>query len=174
MTNIYRSKYEAYPFLSDPSNDLRCDFEILVDETASLVGLLRAGIDDEDIRDELRMICELTYHINPSLRTFFSITNIEMEWLVEATRRLGEETRERYKSFVLTQGSRNSCQAHVIRTKYKEMVRMIYKHIYAGNRATEALIDACNILSNYFFFLALKINEMDGVDEMEYISRNYK
>ena len=29
---LYRSLYEAYPFLSDSGGDLRCDFELLTDE----------------------------------------------------------------------------------------------------------------------------------------------
>ena len=31
---LYQSPYEAYPFLSDDSEDLRCDFELLTDELA--------------------------------------------------------------------------------------------------------------------------------------------
>lgn len=66
MSKVYRSKYEAYPFLSDPSEDLRCDFEILTDETASLIGLLRSEIKDKALREELLRICEITYHVNPT------------------------------------------------------------------------------------------------------------
>ena len=32
MENIYRSPDEAYPFLADEPQDLRCDFELLTDE----------------------------------------------------------------------------------------------------------------------------------------------
>ena len=51
---------------------------------------------------------------------------------------------------------------------------MVYRHVQAGNRVPEELIDICNILSNYFFFLAMKLNQMDGVEEVEYQSRNYR
>lgn len=37
---LYRSPYEAYPFLSDESDDLRCDFELLTDAMSSRTGLL--------------------------------------------------------------------------------------------------------------------------------------
>ena len=97
-----------------------------------------------------------------------------MTWLVEAKERLEAETKERYQRFVPTQGSRSACIAHVIRTKFKEIVRMVYRHVQAGNRVPEELIDICNILSNYFFFLAMKLNQMDGVEEVEYQSRNYR
>ena len=46
---LYHSPWEAYPFLSDAPDDLRCDFELLTDETASekvnLVGNLCTGTD---------------------------------------------------------------------------------------------------------------------------------
>ena len=47
---IYRSPYEAYPFLADPSEDFRCDFEILTDRISSETGLLRSIIRDEILR----------------------------------------------------------------------------------------------------------------------------
>jgi len=77
----YRSPYEAYPFLSDAKDDLRCDFEILTDRMASMTGLL-ASLCPE-YREELLKIDELIYHANPSLRTFFSLTEAEIEWLKE-------------------------------------------------------------------------------------------
>ena len=45
-----RSPYEAYPFLADPSEDFRCDFEILTDRISSETGLLRSIIRDEILR----------------------------------------------------------------------------------------------------------------------------
>ena len=35
------------------------------------------------------------------------------------------------------------------------------------------LFDFINLLSGYFFVLAMKLNALDGVDEIPYISRNY-
>ena len=53
MNELYKSPYEAYPFLSDPAEDLRCDFEILTDKAASLTGLLRACVEDTTLKTEL-------------------------------------------------------------------------------------------------------------------------
>ncbi len=64
---LYRSPYEAYPFLCDDSDDLRCDFELLTDYMASSAGLLRTMVKDDVLREELLWICELIYHINPTL-----------------------------------------------------------------------------------------------------------
>ena len=35
------------------------------------------------------------------------------------------------------------------------------------------LVDVCNLLSGYFFLLALKLNALAGADEEKYVSRNY-
>lgn len=57
--SVYRSPYEAYPFLCDADEDLRCDFELLTDELASAAGLLRSQITEPALADELLWVCEL-------------------------------------------------------------------------------------------------------------------
>ena len=75
--------------------------------------------------------------------------------------------------FVLTQGSQAGAMAHVLRAKCKALVRLLYRHSYQGHEVDSILFDFANLLSGYFFFLALKLNALDGVGEIEYVSRNY-
>ncbi len=173
MRNVYRSKYEAYPFLSDKPDDLRCDYEILTDEIASMIGLLRAMADEKNIREQLLFVCELVYHLNPSLRTKTTVTLEELEKLDRFVCDLKSTTDGRCKKFVLTQGSIGAGMAHVLRAKCKSLVRLLYRHYHQGNAVDEILFDFANLLSGYFFLLALKLNQIDGFDEIEYISRNY-
>ena len=172
--DIYRSKYEAYPFLSDKSDDLRCDFEIFTDEISSTIGLLGAKIEDEALKNELLKICELVYHINPSLRTFVSVTEEELLWLENCTNRIHSEVKLRCEKFVLNQGSESACIAHILRTKFKALVRMLYRYNYNGNEVPNILFDFANLLSGYFFNLALKLNQINEIEEVEFESRNYK
>ncbi len=173
--NIYRSKYEAYTFLSDDFDDIRCDFEILTDYFASQISLLRASVKDDNLKDELLKVCEIVYHINPTLRTKkFSITDSEFLWLLEITKSLKADYSHRCKMFVVPQGSFTASLAHCLRAQSKMIVRMIYRYAHQGNDVSEKLLDTTNILSGYFFYLALKLNEIDSVDEIEYTSRNYK
>lgn len=172
--HIYRSKHEAYPFLCDDSDDLRCDFEILTDELTSHIGLLAALVDDRDMRDELLKIGDLVYHMNPSLRTRVTITQEEVNWLEERTISIYEEVKGKFEKFVLPQGCEAAAHAHILRAKFKGLVRLLYKHAYGGNQVPDILFDFSNILSGYFFNLALKLNDMYNVEEIEYISRNYK
>lgn len=171
---IYKSKFEAYPFLSDPSNNLKCDFEIFTDEIASHIGLLRSIVKDPNLKRELRTICELTYHINPSLRTFVSVTEDELQFLEESTKGLNNEMKDRCDRFVLPIGCESAGHAHLLRTKCKGLVRMLYRYSELGNEVPDILFDFCNLLSGYFFYLALKLNHLNDVDEIEFKSRNYK
>lgn len=170
---IYRSPDEAYPFLSEKPDCLLCDFEILTDEIASLTGLL-AQRAPEEFRGEIYKTEELIYHLNPSLRTFFSVTQEECQWL--------EGRYHSYKNnfpqvrFVLPAGGEAACTAHLIRVKCKELVRLMYRIAYRepDRKTAPEVFDFANLLSNYFFYLALELNRYEGRTEVEFVSRNYK
>lgn len=170
---LYRSPYEAYPFLADEAEDYRCDFELLTDYVASQIGLLRCAVIDTEIREELRKICELVYHMNPSLRTFVSITQDEVEWLYGRTEELKRKTDGRCRQFVLTQGGESACRAHTLRVLGKGIVRFLYRYEQQGHPVPPILYDFANLLSGYFFYLALECNRLEGIEEIPYISRNY-
>ncbi len=168
---LYRSLYEAYPFLSDSGGDLRCDFELLTDELASAAGLLRAQTDDQTLKAELLWVCELIYNLNPTLRTRLTVTEEEANRLAGAVHRLQGETT--IHGFVLPQGCQAACTAHLLRVRAKCLVRLLYRRLEQGHPVPSLLVDVCNLLSGYFFLLALKLNALAGVAEEKYVSRNY-
>lgn len=177
MNKVYRSPYEAYPFLSDGSEDLRCDFELLTDEISSGTGLLLAHMKnhiDAELYQEVLWVCELVYHINPSLRTFLSITEEECNRLKACVDRLQKEIKDRCNNYVLPVGCGLACEAHVLRVQAKKLVRMLYRYMEKGNEVAELLLDITNLLSGYYFSLALKLNALENVDEIPFVSRNYK
>lgn len=173
MNTTYRSPYEAYPFLADTAADLRCDFELMTDDMASSIGLLRATVEDETIQNDLLKLCELVYHANPTLRTKMTVTDEEVDWLKVKTEELQVLSGSRCQRFVLTQGGQEACQAHVLRVKGKSLVRLLYRYAENGGVVPDTLFDFCNLLSGYFFMLALRLNELEGIDEIDYESRNY-
>ena len=168
------SKYLAYPFLYDKSDDLRCDYEIFTDEISSTIGLLRAFIVDENLKKELSEINELVYHMNASLRTFVSLTNDELKWLESRTVFYQDEIKGIFEKFVLPQGGVCGSYAHIIRTKCKALVRLLHRYKENGNDVDELLFDFENLLSGYFFVLDIKLNKDEGIQETEFISKNYK
>lgn len=169
---LYRSPYEAYPFLCDDAADLRCDFELLTDELASATGLLRAQVTDPALQAELLWLCELLYHLNPALRAGLTVTKQEVDRLAAATERLHAQYAPR-GCFVLTQGCAAACTAHLLRVRAKCLVRLLYRHAQQGHAAPPLLLDAANLLSGYYFGLALALNAAAGVPEQPYESRNY-
>ena len=173
MENIYRSADEAYPFLADEPQDLRCDFELLTDELASLTGLLAAKVEEPALRAELLWLDEMIYHANPTLRTAFSLKSEEVNALRDRTRLLMREAAGSVHRFVLPQGCETAALAHVLRVKSKHLVRLLYRHAHQGHETPEALFDFCNLLSGYFFGLALTLNRSARVEEMDFVSRNY-
>ena len=171
--DLYRSPYEAYPFLCDDSENLCCDFELLTDEIASHTGLLRAKLQDAALQEELLWICEIVYHMNPALRTHLTVTKAETQKLADMVEHLQVRCAGRCKRFVLPVCCEAACEAHLLRVKCKSLVRLLYRHNQQGHEVPELLFDLCNLLSGYFFHLALKLNDMECVDEVPYISRNY-
>lgn len=169
---LYRSPYEAYPFLCEPAEDLRCDFELLTDELASATGLLRAEVEDEALREELLWVCELIYHLNPALRTHLSVTEEETARLAAALGRL--EARHGVHGFVLPQGCPAACTAHLLRVRAKCLVRLVYRHMQQGNAVPERLLDLCSLLSGYYFALSLTLNALSGTEEVPFVSRSYR
>ncbi|MCM1268775.1 MAG: ATP--cob(I)alamin adenosyltransferase [Bacteroidales bacterium] len=169
---LYRSPYEAYPFLCDADDDLRCDFELLTDELASGTGLLRSQVAERNLQEELVWICELIYHINPTLRTSLTVTEEETKRLAAMVDRMQAEST--VHGFVLPCGCESACTAHLLRVRAKCLVRLLYRCLHRGHEVPERLLDLCNLLSGYFFLLALKLNALEGVEERGYRSRNYR
>jgi len=169
----YRSPDEAYPFLCDAAADLRCDFELATDELASETGLLAAKVAAADRRDELLWVAELIYHANPTLRTRLSLTPDEIGALRRRTAALMAAAGEDARHFLLPQGCETACLAHLLRVRAKALVRLVYRYAEGGGPVDDALLDFCNLLSGYFFGIALAENRAAGVPEREFVSRNY-
>jgi ATP:cob(I)alamin adenosyltransferase len=177
------NKYLSYCFLYDDPDDLRCDFEIAADEIASMIGLLRSLVKDENLCAELTRLNELMYHINPSLRTRLALSVEELEWLAEKVNEMQAEIRksfdqaapysEKKPRFVVPQGCTAASYSHIIRNKCKSLVRLLYRHKEQGNSVEDMLFDFINLYSGYFYTLALKLNQDAGVVETEFKSRVY-
>jgi len=178
------SKYLAYYYLYEDTAELKCDFEILTDEISSMIGLLRSLMSDADktaepsMADDLCKLNELMYHINPSLRTWVTVTEEELEWLNQKTLQLQKATEEGLPksgglTFFIPQGCTPAAYSHVIRNKCKTLVRLLSRFKQQGNEVEEILFDFANLYSGYFYFLALWFNMNHGEKESLFKSRVY-
>lgn len=178
------SKYLAYTFLYDDAADLKCDFELLTDEIASMIGLLRSLLDEADraaapgLSGDLSRINELMYHLNPSLRTGLKASEAELRWLHEKTTELQDQVKDglpkgKAITFVVPQGCTQAAYSHVLRCKCKILVRLLSRYKQQGNQVEETLFDFANLYAGYFYSLALWLNKNHGVEERQFISRVY-
>ncbi|MDR2553117.1 MAG: ATP--cob(I)alamin adenosyltransferase [Treponema sp.] len=178
------SKYLAYSFLYDDASDLRCDFELLTDEISSMIGLLRSLLNekdraaDPDLAEDLDRINELMYHLNPSLRKGSAVTGEELEWLHGKTMALQEAVKDglprgRDFTFVIPRGCIQAAWGHVIRCKCKMLVRLLSRYRQQGHPADDILFDFANLYAGYFYFLALRLNKNQGLEEQPFTSRVY-
>lgn len=186
MKDVYKSPYEAYPFLRDKSSSLLCDFELMTDRMASLTGLLRAEVltltcQDEtllpmfqQLDQELLWLTEMIYHLNASLRTKYTLRKDELARLLDLTNAMHELTKEEGMAFYLPSGSTSAMQAHLLRVDAKSLVRLLYRHIEQGHVVEEEMLDFSNLLSGFFFMCALFLNRVEGVSNVPFVSRNYK
>ena len=97
----------------------------------------------------------------------------EIAWLLERVNAMNELTYEENRPFVLPMGTICSSYAHILRAKAKDIVRLLYRMDYGGKKIDPQLYDVVNLLSGYFFMLALYLNQLENGEEVPFVSRNY-
>jgi ATP:cob(I)alamin adenosyltransferase len=158
----------AYPFLTETS--LKCDYEIMTDTLSSLLGVCEATSKHIP---ELQKLVELTYHMNGSIRAKMALTADDLEYMLDTHDKYAELVSEQSKKFVLPRGCIGASHMHVARAKAKEVARLMYKIEREEQEVDKILIDFVNVLSNALFYMAMFENKMEGIDEIEFISKSY-
>jgi len=165
----------AYPFLYDQVDSLMCDFEILTDEISSLIGWVRSLLPQGDpLRGELLEVAGKVYDLNGSLRGRCAISEEDISSLSALCDAYSHYASDAGTPFVIPVGHPAACAAHVARTRAKAAVRLLYRERERMPKEQDAvLIRYANVLSNYMFLLALKINAEQGVGEVPFTSKSY-
>ncbi len=164
----------AYPFLYDAPESLMCDHEILSDELCSLCGLILSLLPaDTTLKGELEHRMRKIYDLNGSLRGHCAIDEDDLAELSKKCDEYSVYSVNAGSVFVLPAGCPAACAAHVARVRAKALVRLLYREHERGGAVDDKLIRYANLLSNYFFLLALKINALCGVKEIPFVSNSY-
>lgn len=158
-----RSKYEAYPFLSEKK--ILCDYELITDRFASEIGAIYPLVEEYD-KENIAKMCELVYHMNACIRTKKPPLDSDVELVLS----IGRMYKNKVNSFMLPlSDSVVGGKCHLLRVRAKDVVRLLYK-IDETFEVDQRLFDIFNILSQIFFDLAIKYTEKG----IEFTSRVYK
>ncbi len=163
----------CYPFIYD--HDLKCDYEIHVDELCCQVGMVLAYLPEEfdDVLADLNHLHPLIYHLNGSVRGKNGIFEEDIAWMTERYDHYNALTQGRINRFVLPQGPMPVPALHMCRTQAKKTVRYLVKLDEAGEAVEPTLPRFANLLANFFFVLTVYLKMRMNVEEKEYISINY-
>lgn len=143
-----------------------------VDELNSHIGLLAAYITDESIETALTRIQSDLFIVGTHLATDQSQTPLypsailpagEVEYLESEIDKILSELPETL-GFVLPGGSVSASQAHVCRTVSRRAERCVIRLSQEAAVGKE-ILQFLNRLSDYFFVLAKKMNNIEGKSE---------
>ena len=163
----------CYPFIYETS--YLCDFEVATDELCSHVGGIIGLIPESshDIANDLDLLQPLIYHLNGSIRGRLAISEDDQQWLLERYHHYQKEVEGEINGFVLPRGPAPSPQLHLARSAAKKAIRLMVRIDEERIAVPELLHRFCNLLCNFFFVLALCLNQRAGFVEQPFISKSY-
>lgn len=152
--------------------DVRLEAYGTVDELNSHIGLLDAYVTDETIDAVLTRIQSDLFIVGTHLATDQSQTPLypsailpegEIEYIEKEIDKILAELPEKL-GFVLPGGSISASQAHVCRTVSRRAERCVIRLSQEATVGKE-ILQFLNRLSDYFFVLAKKLNNIEGKSE---------
>lgn len=158
-----------------PKTHVRLEAYGTVDELNAYVGWLISLVEDTAIRSTLQYVQHKLFSLGSYLATDQEHTDLRMEsritdenirLLEQAIDELDAES-PRWKGFILPGGSPAATACHICRT----VCRRAERRILALEEAERIELDEkakcfINRLSDYFFVLAKKLNQLAGVEEI--------
>ena len=141
-----------------------------IDELNSQVGLLLTYVDEPMDRDCLIGIQSCLFVIGAQLATEApnepsSVITLEDVTKLEQSIDQASEGLPKWRGFTLPGGCRAAALAHVCRTVCRKAERRILA-LNASEKVDAQLLAYVNRLSDYFYVLALRLNFLQGTEEI--------
>ncbi|MDA9557650.1 ATP:cob(I)alamin adenosyltransferase [Vibrio sp.] len=162
----------SYPYIHDKSS--LCDFEVFTDELCTMVGMALSQIDDPEIKASLLDLQPKIFHLNGSIRGKQAIFEEDITKLKEEYWYFRNKVDDNAKRFVLPRGGFSVYQLHYCRSLSKKVIRILVRVDEEGIEFPDVIPRFSNVLVNYFFALTRYLNQLDGVEEPEFISKSYR
>ena len=162
MSELYHSPYEAYPFLSDEAEDLRCDFETAHRRDGkphrAAPGAGTGPWAEEGIAVALRT--DLPHQ--PHFAHHLTVTRQECDRLLGMASRLKEECSSAANSLSSPRAAKRPVPPTLLRVQGKQLVRLIYRHARQGHPVPVDAVGSGQPAFRLLFLLALKLNQLEG------------
>ncbi|MBD3108716.1 hypothetical protein IEO70_10085 [Bacillus sp. AGMB 02131] len=165
-------RYSSYPFMREKS--CLVDYEIRTDSLTTSVGAVFCYLTEKEqiVLEDLRVIQEMCYHANGSVRGKLAINEEDLRWLSgrydEYVRLTGETT----KQFVLPQGNEAASALHSARSDAKKSYRALHK-VSEEREVPEILFSYLGLIANVLFAMAVYVNQVNEIEEIPFISKSY-
>lgn len=165
-------RYSSYPFMREKS--CLVDYEIRTDSLTTSVGHVFCHLTEKEqiVIDDLRLIQELCYHANGSVRGKLAISEEDLSWLSDRYDEYVRLTGEKTKQFVLPQGNKAASALHIARSDAKKSYRALHK-VSEERKVPEILFSYLGLLANVLFAMAVYVNQLNQVEEIPFISKSY-
>ncbi|WP_052663443.1 ATP:cob(I)alamin adenosyltransferase [[Mycoplasma] testudinis] len=163
----------AYPFLYEDQKIV--DYEIITDEIASFIGLLRSYVENSKLKRDLEWLCTLTWNLNGSVRGKCCINKATVTALNKKLKNYKSKLTCNFKNFILPVGSTSACVSEIIRNKFKHAVRTLFyvQKNNPGSKVNILIFDCLNILSNLFYLIGLYIRQLNKEEPKIFKSQSY-
>lgn len=154
-----------------PKNDLRIEFCGTIDELNSFIGLLVCELrSHNDIGTSFLENCQSQlFSVCTSIVTPDQSDDQFLSWVHELEHEIDEIASQlpSQRSFILPGGCRSAALSHVCRTVCRRAERVL---VSLQNEAiiNKRILPYLNRLSDYFYILALKLNNINNVDEKKW------
>ena len=140
-----------------------------IDELNAHVGLLRTFVGQKQDIDCLTAIQNKLFVVGAMLATegdapSLSISGSDVD-ILEQSIDLAAEGLPRWRGFTLPGGCQGAAQAHVCRTVCRRAERRIVA-LHATQHVSPELLRYVNRLRDYFYVLALRLNFLQGTQEI--------
>ncbi len=108
----------AYPYLYEEIPIV--DHEIMMDEIASIIGIVYGMIDDVELKRDLEWLCELSWHIGGSIRGKDCIDDETLNHVLFLYRKYFDKNKDlNRKRFTLPASTLEASYCELIRNKFK-------------------------------------------------------
>lgn len=167
-------RFVCYTYMREKS--MKVDYEVLSDALTVSIGMVLPYLtndSEQEVKSDLRRMQEIAYHANGSVRGMMAVTEDDVTWLSERYDYYCALVGDRMKQFVIPQGCLAAMHLHQVRNDAKLVYRTLHHLNKEEKNVDDIIFKFTALLSNVASVLALYVNELNGVEEILFLTKSY-